>query len=198
MAGANLITDGIVGLFNVVPVLGGALYGLICPPLVITGMHHLFLGVNLQMAGSLGYVTLWPVGEPVTIAQGAACLAYAFIARKNKKQSSVALTSGLSSFMGITEPAIYGVNLRYRFPFIAVMISGAIGGAWMGFWGVKSTSVGVGGVLSFLSVFPEQWGLYLTGEILTFVLTIALTIILSKTKLNTDTAVLNATNAKEA
>ena len=52
MAGANLITDGIVGLFNVVPVLGGALYGLICPPLVITGMHHLFLGVNLQMAGS--------------------------------------------------------------------------------------------------------------------------------------------------
>ena len=178
--------------------LGGALYGLICPPLVITGMHHLFLGVNLQMAGSLGYVTLWPVGEPVTIAQGAACLAYAFIARKNKKQSSVALTSGLSSFMGITEPAIYGVNLRYRFPFIAVMISGAIGGAWMGFWGVKSTSVGVGGVLSFLSVFPEQWGLYLTGEILTFVLTIALTIILSKTKLNTDTAVLNATNAKEA
>ena len=158
MAGANLITDGIVGLFNVVPVLGGALYGLICPPLVITGMHHLFLGVNLQMAGSLGYVTLWPVGEPVTIAQGAACLAYAFIARKNKKQSSVALTSGPFLFHGNHRTCYLRCKLKIQIPFIAVMISGAIGGAWMGFWGVKSTSVGVGGVLSFLSVFPEQWG----------------------------------------
>lgn len=186
MEGANLITDGIVGLFNVAPVLGGAVYGLICPPLVITGMHHLFLGVNLQMAGSLGYVTLWPVGEPVTIAQGAACLAVAYLVRKNRKQSNVALTSGLSSFMGITEPAIYGVNLRNRYPFVAVMIAGAIGGAWMGFWGVKSTSVGVGGVLSFLSVFPEQWGLYLSGEVMTFVITIVMTIVLSRTKLNVE------------
>lgn len=186
MAGANIITNGIVALFDTVPVLGGAIYGLICPPLVITGMHHLFLGVNLQMAGSLGYVTLWPVGEPVTIAQGAACLAMAYIARKNKKQSGIALTSGLSSFMGITEPAIYGVNLRNRYPFIAVMIAGTFGGAWMGFWGVKSTSVGVGGVLSFLSVFPEQWFVYLAGEVLTFVLTIALTIVFSKTKLNSE------------
>lgn len=189
MAGANLITGGIVNLFNAVPVLGGAVYGLICPPLVITGMHHLFLGVNLQMAGSLGYVTLWPVGEPVTIAQGAACLAVAYVVRKNKKQSNVALTSGLSSFMGITEPAIYGVNLKNKYPFIAVMIAGTIGGAWMGFWGVKSTSVGVGGVLSFLSVFPEQWGFYLAGEVITFVLTIILTVALSKTKLNVDNLV---------
>ena len=106
--------------------------------------------------------------------------------RKNRKQSNVALTSGLSSFMGITEPAIYGVNLRNRYPFVAVMIAGAIGGAWMGFWGVKSTSVGVGGVLSFLSVFTEQWGLYLSGEVMTFVITIVMTIVLSRTKLNAE------------
>lgn len=189
MAGANIITNSIVNIFDAVPVLGGALYGLICAPLVITGMHHLFLGVNLQMAGSLGYVTLWPVGEPVTMAQGAACLAVAYIVRKNKKQKNIAWTSGLSSFMGITEPAIYGVNLKNRYPFIAVMIAGTIGGAWMGFWGVKSTSVGVGGVLSFLSVFPKQWPLYLVGEILTFVITIILTIALSKTRLNADNVV---------
>ena len=186
MAGANLITKGVVSVFNAVPILGGALYGFICAPLVITGMHHLFLGVNLQMAGTLGYVTLWPVGEPVTMAQGAACLAMAFIFRKDAKKKNVAWSSGLSSFLGITEPAIYGVNLKNRYPFLAVMLAGTFGGAWMGFWQVRSTSVGVGGVLSFLSVFPKQWGLYLAGEIMTFVLTIVLVFAFSRTKLNAD------------
>ncbi|BDZ30298.1 glucose PTS transporter subunit IIA [Lactiplantibacillus sp. WILCCON 0030] len=184
MAGANVITSGVVNLFNAAPVIGGALYGFICAPLVITGMHHLFLGVNLQMAGTLGYVTLWPVGEPVTMAQGAACLAMTYIFRKDAKKKNVAWTSGLSSFLGITEPAIYGVNLKNRYPFVAVMLAGAIGGGWMGFWHVRSTSVGVGGVLSFLSVFPKQWGLYLTGEVMTFVLTIVFTLLLMHTKLN--------------
>ncbi|MGI3099392.1 glucose PTS transporter subunit IIA [Companilactobacillus alimentarius] len=184
MTGANWITKGIVSIFNAVPILGGALYGFICAPLVITGMHHLFLGVNLQMAGTLGYVTLWPVGEPVTMAQGAACLTMTYLFRKNAKKKNVAWTSGLSSFLGVTEPAIYGVNLKNRFPFVAVMLAGAFGGAWMGFWQVRSSSVGVGGVLSFLSVFPKQWGFYLAGEIMTFFLTIILTLILSRTKLN--------------
>ncbi|GEO57791.1 PTS sugar transporter subunit IIBCA [Companilactobacillus bobalius] len=186
MTGANWITKGVVSIFNAVPVLGGALYGFICAPLVITGMHHLFLGVNLQMAGTLGYVTLWPVGEPVTMAQGAACLAMAYIFRKDAKKKNVAWSSGLSSFLGITEPAIYGVNLKNRYPFVAVMLAGAFGGAWMGFWQVRSSSVGVGGVLSFLSVFPKQWGFYLAGEVMTFVLTIVLTFVLSRTKLNAD------------
>lgn len=186
MTGANWITKGVVSIFNAVPVLGGALYGFICAPLVITGMHHLFLGVNLQMAGTLGYVTLWPVGEPVTMAQGAACLAMAYIFRKDAKKKNVAWSSGLSSFLGITEPAIYGVNLKNRYPFVAVMLAGAFGGAWMGFWQVRSSSVGVGGVLSFLSVFPKQWSFYLAGEVMTFVLTIVLTFALSRTKLNAD------------
>ena len=180
MAGANYITQGVVQLFDVAPLLGGAVYGLISAPLVITGMHHLFLGVNLQMAGTLGYVTLWPVGEPVTIAQGAACIAMWYLLRRHKKMSNVAVTSATAAFLGITEPAIYGVNLRYKFPFIAVMITGTLGGAYMGLMGIKATSVGVGGALSFLSIFPEQWGAYIFGQIAVFVLTIALTIAFSK------------------
>ena len=74
MAGANVITSGVVKLFVMSPIIAGAVYALISPPLVITGMHHLFLGVNLQMAGTLGYVTLWPIGETVTMATGAATL----------------------------------------------------------------------------------------------------------------------------
>jgi len=180
MTGANWITDSIVSLFDVAPVLAGALYGFISPPLVITGMHHLFLGVNLQMAGSLGYVTLWPIGETVTMAQGAAALTMFFILKTNQKLRGVALTSTASAWMGITEPAIYGVNLRFRYPFIAVMLGSAVGSAFLAYENVKATSVGVGGILSFLSVFPEYWGSYFIGQGISIVLTIGLTLIFYK------------------
>jgi len=182
MTGANWITDGILYLFDVSPVLAGAVYGLISPPLVITGMHHLFLGVNLQMAGSLGYVTLWPIGETVTLAQGAAALTMFFLIKNNKKLKGVSISATVSAWLGITEPAIYGVNLRFRYPFIAVMVSSAIGSAYLAYQGVKATSVGVGGVLSFLSVFPEHWASYFTGMAITFILTVGLTILFNKSK----------------
>lgn len=187
MAGANLITEGIVRLFDVAPTLAGAIYGFISPPLVITGMHHLFLGVNLQMAGTLGYVTLWPIGETVTMAQAIACITMFFLLRKNKKMQGIAVTSTVSALLGITEPAIYGVNLRYRYPFIAVMVGSAAGSAFLAFQGVKATSVGVGGIFSFLSVFPEFWGSYFIGYGITAIITITLTLVLSKTKLASGT-----------
>ncbi|TDL32000.1 trehalose permease IIC protein [Jeotgalibacillus sp. S-D1] len=183
MTGSNWITDGILNLFELSPAFAGGVYGFISGPLVITGMHHIFLGVNLQMAGTLGYVTLWPIGETVTLAQGAAALTMFFIIKKNKKLKGVSLTATLSAWLGVTEPAIYGINLRFRYPFIAVMIGSAIGSAYLAAQGVKATSVGVGGVLSFLSVFPEHWGYYFTGMAITFVLTVGLTFFFFKSKL---------------
>ncbi|WP_199478390.1 PTS transporter subunit EIIC [Peribacillus saganii] len=181
MTGANWITDGVVYLFDVAPVFAGAFYAFISPLLVITGMHHLFLGVNLQMAGSLGYVTLWPIGDTVTLAQGTAALTMFFILR-NKKMKNVAFTSSFSAWLGITEPAIYGVNLRYRYPFIAVMLASAIGSGFLAYFDVKATSIGVGGLFSFLSVFPEYWGVYFTGNIMTIILTALITFLFSKSK----------------
>ena len=175
MTGSNWITDGILYLFEVSPVIAGAVYGFISGPLVITGMHHIFLGVNLQMAGTLGYVTLWPIGETVTLAQGAAALTMFFIIKQNKKLKGVSLTATLSAWLGVTEPAIYGINLRFRYPFIAVMIGSAVGSAYLAAQGVKATSVGVGGVLSFLSVYPEHWTFYFTGMAITFIITVGLT-----------------------
>lgn len=182
MAGANLITSGVVKLFELSPVLAGMIYALISPPLVITGMHHLFLGVNLQMLGSLGYVTLWPIGETVTMATGAATLTMYFILRKqkNKKLSNISLTATISAWLGITEPAIYGINLRFKYPFIAVMIGSACGSAFLAAQGIRATSVGVGGLFSFLSVFPEMWGSYFIGEGIAFVVTVLLTIVFWK------------------
>ena len=181
MAGANLITDGVVKLFDVAPVLAGAVYGLLNPPLIITGMHHLFLGVNLQMAGTLGYVTLWPIGETVTLAMGTAALTMFFIL-KDKKTKSIAITSTISAWLGITEPAIYGINLRFKYPFIAVMLGSAAGSAFLSYNGIRATSVGVGGIFSFLSVYPEQWGIYFTGMAITFVITVGLIIMFSRTR----------------
>jgi PTS system trehalose-specific IIC component len=174
MAGANGITNGVVWLFKVAPIFAGAFYAFICPILVVTGMHHLFLGVNLQMAGSLGYVTLWPIGDTVTMSQAVACLTTYFFL-KNKKIKNVALTSALSASLGITEPAIYGINLRYRFPFVAVMCASACGSAFLAYFNVKATSVGVSGLFSILSVFPRYWGIYAMGELITIVMTILLT-----------------------
>lgn len=182
MAGANLITDGILALFDISPVIAGAVYALISPPLVITGMHHLFLGVNLQMAGTLGYVTLWPIGETVTMATGAATLTMYFVLKKqkNKKLSNVSLTATISAWLGITEPAIYGINLRFRYPFIAVMLGSACGSAFLAANNIKATSVGVGGIFSFLSVFPEMWGTYFIGEGIAFAVTVILTLLFWK------------------
>jgi PTS system trehalose-specific IIC component len=183
MTGSNWITDGILYLFEVSPALAGAVYGFISGPLVITGMHHIFLGVNLQMAGTLGYVTLWPIGETVTLAQGAAAMTMFFIIKQNKKLKGVSLTATLSAWLGVTEPAIYGINLRFRYPFIAVMIGSAIGSAYLAAQGVKATSVGVGGVLSFLSVYPEHWSFYFIGMAITFVITVGLTFVFFKSNL---------------
>ncbi|MFF2499559.1 PTS transporter subunit EIIC [Peribacillus sp. NPDC058075] len=175
MTGSNWITDGILYLFEVSPAFAGGVYGFISGPLVITGMHHIFLGVNLQMAGTLGYVTLWPIGETVTLAQGAAALTMFFILKQNQKLRGVSLTATLSAWLGVTEPAIYGINLRFRYPFIAVMVGSAFGSAYLAAQGVKATSVGVGGVLSFLSVYPEQWSVYFIGMAITFIITVTLT-----------------------
>ncbi|MCP3028488.1 PTS trehalose transporter subunit IIBC [Halobacillus sp. A5] len=183
MTGSNWITDGILFLFEVSPAIAGGVYGFISAPLVITGMHHIFLGVNLQMAGSLGYVTLWPVSETVTLAQGAATLTMFFILKHNKKLRGVSLTATISAWLGVTEPAIYGINLRFRYPFIAVMIGSAVGSAFIAYQQVKATSVGVGGVLSFLSVYPEHWGFYFTGMVISFAITVGLTLFFYKSKL---------------
>ncbi len=175
-----LITLTILELFRINPLIAGFVYGFISGPLVITGMHHLFLTVNLTMQSTLGYVTLWPISETVTFAQGVAAFTMFIIMYKNVKVRSIAMSAGISAWFGITEPAIYGVNLRYRYPFLAVMIASGIGSAFLAVNNIKATTVGVGGIFSFLSVYPEQWGVYFIGMLITGVLTILLTLSFSK------------------
>lgn len=175
----NVITDGVVGIFEFAPILGGLVYGGLYAPLVITGMHHTFLAVDLQLIGSTGGTFLWPMVALSNIAQGSAALAMMFLL-KDEKLKSLSVTSAVSAYLGVTEPAMFGVNLRYRFAFISAIIGSALAGALISVQGVKAPSIGVGGLPGFLSIFPQNWGAFFIGMAITLVVPFFLTLLLGK------------------
>jgi PTS system trehalose-specific IIC component len=175
----NVITDVVVGIFNVAPILGGLIYGGLYAPLVITGMHHTFLAVDFQLIGSTGGTFLWPMVALSNIAQGSAALAM-MIVLKDEKLKSLSATSAVSAYLGITEPAMFGVNLRFRFAFISAIIGSALAGAFISLQGVKAPSIGVGGLPGFLSIFPENWGSFFIGMAIVLIVPFVLTIVLGK------------------
>jgi PTS system trehalose-specific IIC component len=177
----NVITDAVVGIFNVAPILGGLIYGGLYAPLVITGMHHTFLAVDLQLIGSTGGTFLWPMVALSNIAQGTAALAMMLVL-KDEKLKSLSVTSAVSAYLGITEPAMFGVNLRYRFAFISSVIGSALAGAFISMQGVKAPSIGVGGLPAFLSIFPENWGSFFIGMAIVIIVPFVLTLVLAKMK----------------
>lgn len=176
----NEITGSILKLFEIAPIFAGGFFAFILSPLVITGMHHLFLGINLQMIGTLGYTTLWPIQVMASLAQGMAALTIFFLT-KDKKMRGVAAIAAVSAWLGVTEPAIFGVNLRYRFPFIAAMFGAGIAGSIVSCYHVKATSIGISGLPGFLSVFTENWKIYFIAMGASLILTGIFTFLLSRT-----------------
>lgn len=176
---SNLFTGALVALFNFVPAVGGLLYGGLYALFVVTGMHHTFLAVDIQLIGSTGGTFLWPMLALSNIAQGSAALAMMFVTR-DEKLRGLSLTSAISAYLGITEPAMFGVNLRFRFPFVAALIGSAIGGAILSLNNVRAASVGVGGLPGFLSIFPTQWGPFFLGMGVVLVVPFAITYILGR------------------
>ncbi|KXZ22717.1 PTS system trehalose-specific EIIBC component [Bacillus nakamurai] len=169
----NALTSGLIAVFGKFAALGGLLYGGFYSALVITGMHHTFLAVDLQLIGSkLGGTFLWPMLALSNIAQGSAALAMMLIL-KDKKQRGLSLTAGISAYLGITEPAIFGVNLRYKFPFVIAMISSGIAGMFISVKGVLASSVGVGGVPGIFSIMSQYWGPFAIGMLIVLILPFA-------------------------
>lgn len=158
----NALTSGLVSIFDSFAALGGLIYGGLYALLVITGMHHTFLAVDIQLIGSEGGTFLWPMLALSNIAQGAAALAMMFILREQKAKG-LAVTSSISAFLGVTEPAIFGVNVRHKYPFIFGMIGSGIAGVILALNNVLASSIGVGGIPGFLSIFPNQWGVFFLG-----------------------------------
>ncbi|MFC6649622.1 MULTISPECIES: PTS system trehalose-specific EIIBC component [Paenibacillus] len=173
---ANAITSGLIYVFDHFAILGGLIYGGFYSLLVITGMHHTFLAVDVQLIGSEGGTFLWPMLALSNIAQGAAALAMMFVIREQKTKG-LAVTSSVSAFLGVTEPAIFGVNIRYRYPFIFGMIGSAIAGVLLTVNQVRATSIGVGGIPGFLSIFPNQWGVFFIGMAIVLIVPFVATVL---------------------
>ncbi|BAB05935.1 PTS system trehalose-specific EIIBC component [Halalkalibacterium halodurans] len=170
----NGITNVFTSIFAAVPLVGGFLYGLIYAPLVVTGMHHTFLAVDLQLIGTIGGTFLWPILVLSNIAQGSAALAMMF-ATRDEKLKGLSLSSAVSAYLGITEPAMFGVNIRYKFPFVCAIISAAIGGAFITVNGVLANSIGVGGLPGIFSIQAGFWGVFFIGMVIAFILPLVLT-----------------------
>ncbi len=179
----NVITSALVSIFDLFPFLGGLIYGACYALLVVTGMHHTFLAVDLQLIANTGGTFLWPILALSNISQGSSALAMMFVS-KDEKVKGMSLTSAISAYLGITEPAMFGVNIRYKFPFISAMIGSAIGAVVITLGKVKASSIGVGGVPGFLSIFPQNWGTFFIGMAIALLVPFALTFVFGKLKRN--------------
>ncbi len=138
---------------------------LIYAPLVITGLHHTFLAVDLQLIGSTGVTFLWPILALSNIAQGAACLAIMFVTR-NENTKGLSISSSISAFLGVTEPAMFGVNLRFRFPFICAIIGSGIAGMFITINNVVAPAIGVGGLPGIFSIQAGGWLAFAIGMVI--------------------------------
>ena len=168
---SNWITDGLAWTYNTLGPLGGALFGLVYSPIVVTGLHQSFPAVELpliaQMRDGGPGSFIFPIASMANIAQGAVALAIFFNTR-DAKMKGLAGAGGVSAVFGITEPAIFGVNLRLRWPFFIGMGSAAIGGALVALLDIHSQALGAAGFVGFVSIVPDDIPKYLILEVLTF------------------------------
>lgn len=182
----DLLADGIVWVYTSLGVIGGALFGGLYAPIVLTGMHHSFIAVETQLiaaqattGGSFIFVT----AAMSNVAQGAAVLAVLFIT-KNEKMKSLCSASGISALLGITEPAMFGVNLKLRYPFMAACIGSACGSAWIALCQVFAVSLGAAGLPGFISIEPKHWLNFAIGLFISIVVTFSLTFVFAKREAN--------------
>ncbi|BCU83154.1 PTS system trehalose-specific EIIBC component [Polycladomyces abyssicola] len=175
------ITSAFVWVFHQLPLIGGLIYGAFYAPLVVTGMHHTFLAVDLQLIANTGGTFLWPILALSNISQGSAALAMMFVS-KDEKVKGMSLVSTISAYLGITEPAMFGINIRYRYPFYCGMIGSAIAAVVITSQHVKASSIGVGGLPGFLSIFPQYWGVFFVGMAIALVVPFVLTTVWGKSK----------------
>jgi PTS system sucrose-specific IIC component len=145
----NGVMYGFQWLLSIPFGLGGALVGAIYPATVVLGVHHMFNALEATLIANTGVDNFNPIISCCNVAQGAACLAV-FVKTKRMKMKELALPSGISGFLGITEPAIYGVNLPSMKPFVAAMVGAAVGGALSSLFGVVSIAYGITGLFGFL------------------------------------------------
>ena len=178
----SLISAGLTWLYDTLGFFGGAIFGTLYAPIVITGMHQTSIAVETQLLAEItqtGGTFIFPIAAMSNIAQGAACLGVA-LALKDAKIRGLAVPSGISALLGITEPAMFGVNLRYRQAFIAAMIGSGLASAFIAFFNVKAIALGAAGFLGIPSIKPDSLAMYSIGMIISFVVAFCLSFLFVK------------------
>ena len=168
------------GLTSPLNWLFGFIFGGLYAPLVITGLHHTTLAIDSQLVADFGTTNLWPMIMLSNIAQGTAVLAIWFLHRGNKKEEQVSVPATISAYMGVTDPAMFGINLKYVYPFVAAMVGSAFGGMLITATNTRALGIGVGGLPGFLSFKIENYPMVFISMAVTIAITFVCTIIFRK------------------
>ena len=183
MAGSwvsDIVYSGLTSAFGW---LFAAIFGFVYAPLVITGLHHMTNAIDLQLMSELGGTNLWPMIALSNIAQGSAVMAMIYINRKDEEEKQVSIPAAISCYLGVTEPAMFGINLKYGYPFLAAMIGSLVAAVISVGSGVMANSIGVGGIPGILSIQSSYLLVFAIAMVVAIVIPFILTIVFAKTKI---------------
>lgn len=150
--GQGLSTVVLAGLTGPVKWLFGAVFGALYAPFVITGLHHMTNAIDTQLVADAGGTGLWPMIALSNIAQGSAVFAYYLMKRHDEREAQISLPATISAYLGVTEPALFGVNVKYVYPFVAGMIGSSVAGLLSVTFNITANAIGIGGLPGILSI----------------------------------------------
>ena len=177
---ADIVYTGLTSKFGV---LFALVFGVFYAPIVMTGLHHMTNAIDTQLTNSFGGTILWPMIALSNIAQGSSVLAMSVLQKKNEKAQQINVPACISCYLGVTEPALFGVNLKYGFPLVCGMIGSGIAAVISVGFGVEAFSIGVGGLPGILSIQSAYWGKFLLAMLVAIVVPFVLTYIVGSRKL---------------
>ncbi len=180
---SSLMFAGITGTFKIV---FGAVFGVVYAPLVITGLHHMSNAIDLQLIADYGGTMLWPMIALANIAQGSAVLGMVWLQRNDSEAQEVNIPACISCYLGVTEPAIFGVNLKRGFPFVCGMIGSGIAAIVCVATGTTANAIGVGGIPGILSIQPQFMASFAICMVIAFAVPFLLTTVVGKKRLLTE------------
>lgn len=180
---ANAVYAGLTSSFGW---LFAGVCGFFYAPLVITGLHHMTNAIDLQLMSQFNGTILWPMVALSNIAQGSAVLAMIFLQRKNERAKQINVPACISCYLGVTEPALFGINLKYGFPFICGLVGSCIAAMISVSSGVMASSIGVGGIPGILSIKPQFMFMFFIAMIVAFCIPFILTTVVGKKKLTSE------------
>lgn len=178
---ATWITDSIIWMFDVQPILAGFVFAFMWEPLVVTGMHHALIAVAIQIIASTQNSPMVALITIVCVAEAGAVFAMSRLA-KTKNEKSVAVSAGTAALLGVTEPSMFGVTIAAKFPFLCAITCAGITGALMMMFGVYAISLGPSGPLSFTIIPAQLWPVHYMCMAFAFVSAFASTYVIGKSK----------------